>query len=311
MACRILREMFKFPKILFFLIVLFILLPITVSPVSAHGEGDGGVWNRWSWLDVPVLALLITVYSLGLRSLWKRAGIGVGISKGRVTAFGAGTIVLFVALVSPLDALSEELFSIHMIQHLLLMLVAAPLLVVGRFPLAWAWAFPARWTSKVWREWKWKPIWKFLTRPVTACLLHAASIWTWHMPRLYEASLRSEWIHFLQHASFFLAALLFWQVFADLTGNLRAGGSAKFGLGIFSIFATAFVNGFLGVLIAFSPFVWYPLYNHETALYGLTALEDQQLGGTIMWVPAGLVYLASALSVMGRWLFAMEALENS
>lgn len=130
------------------------------------------------------------------------------------------------------------------------------------------------------------------------------------MPRLYEASLHNEWLHFLEHASFFLTAFLFWQVFAELTENVRMGRSAKFGMGIFMNFGTMLASGFLGVLLTFSPYVWYPTHIHETALYGLTALEDQQLAGAIMWVPSGVVYVASVLGVLGRWLFAMEALEN-
>jgi putative membrane protein len=88
------------------------------------------------------------------------------------------------------------------------------------------------------------------------------------------------------------------------------GRSAAFGLGIFMVFGTMLIGGFLGVLIAFSPHIWYGVYAHETVRYGLTALEDQQLAGTIMWVPSGVAYLAAVLRVMGRWLFAMEALEN-
>lgn len=234
-------------KIAFTLTALLFITLVTASPVAAHGGGtDGDLWHHWSWLEAPGLVLMGIVYTLGLRSLWKRAGIGSGISRAKVTAFGAGLSILFVALASPLDFLSEELFSAHMVQHLLLMLAAAPLFVIGRFSLALVWAFSARWTSKLWKEWGWRQAWKFLARPAVACLLHAAAIWIWHMPRLYEAFLRNEWIHFLEHTSFFLTALLFWQVFADLTENLRAGSSAKFGAAIFSVFAIMLVSGFLG-----------------------------------------------------------------
>jgi cytochrome c oxidase assembly factor CtaG len=131
------------------------------------------------------------------------------------------------------------------------------------------------------------------------------------MPRLYEASVRYEWIHFLEHFSFFFTAFLFWQVFVDLTEGIRMERSPKFGIGVFIVFGTMLVSGFLGVLIAFSPHVWYSVYVHETAYYGLNALEDQQLAGTIMWVPSGVVYLIAVIGVLGRWLFAMEAFESS
>ncbi len=299
-----------FSRTLLFLCTLFMLLTRNVKAVSAHG-GDhaGSIWRQWSWLDVPLLLLLGGIYFLGIRSLWKRAGIGAGISRGRAAAFGIAILLLLTALVSPLGALSDQLFSAHMVQHLLLMLAAAPLFVIGRFELAFAWALPTRWTTRIWKNWKGKHAWEFLRRPVTACLLHAAAIWVWHMPRLYEASLRDEWIHFLEHASFFLSALLFWQVFAGLTENIHNGRSATFGVAILAVFGIAMVSGLLGVLIAFSPYVWYPIHIHDTAIFGLTALEDQQLAGTIMWVPAGVVYLGAAVGVMGRWLFAMETVE--
>jgi putative membrane protein len=302
----------SFLKVTLSLTILFLLSMVTAFPVAAHGGGEGsGLWHHWAWQDLPLLILIGGVYILGLTSLWKRARPGAGISRGRAAAFGVGWIVLFAALISPLDFLSEVLFSAHMVQHLLLMLVAAPLFVLGRFLLALAWAFPSRWTSRIWKEWKWKHVWKFLTRPGTAGLLHAAVLWFWHMPRAYEASLHHEGLHFLEHTSFFLTALLFWQVFADLTANVRAGSSAKLGLGIFYVFAIMLVNGFLGVLFSFSSYVWYPVHIHETALYGLTALEDQHLAGAIMWVPSGVIYLAAAIGVLSRWLFAMEAVETS
>lgn len=311
MAFLILREMSPTLKIALLLLAVLVMLSITAYPVAAHDGGTSGdLWQQWAWQDIPLLLLMGGVYALGLRSLWQRAGIGSGISRGRAAAFGVAWIVLFIALVSPLDFLSEELLSAHMIQHLLLILVAAPLFVMGHFTLAVAWAIPARWTSKIWKGWRGEQAWKFLTRPMAVFLLHNAAIWIWHMPKLYEASLRNEWFHFLEHASFFVTAFLFWQVFADLTRSTHASPSVRFGLGVFLVFGTMLVSGFLGVLIAFSTYIWYPAYIHETTLYGLTALEDQQLAGTIMWVPAGVVYVGAAVGVVGRWLFAMEALEN-
>lgn len=284
------------------------MLALTASPAAAHGGGtESDLWSHWAWQDLPLLLLIGGVYAIGLRSLWRRAGTGSGISRGQAALFGAGLLTLFVALVSPLDALSEELLSAHMVQHLLMVLVAAPLFALGRFTLAAARAFPPRWTAWLWKKGKGR----LLMRPMVAFLLHNAAIWVWHMPRLYEASVRHEGIHFLEHFSFFFTALIFWQVFVDLTEGIRMERSAKFGLGVFMIFGTMLVSGFLGVLIAFSPYVWYSVYLHEALRYGLTALEDQQLAGTIMWVPSGVVYLLAIVGVLGRWLFAMEALENA
>lgn len=293
------------------LVLALLMLLTAVSPAAAHGSGtEGDLWRHWAWQDLPLLTLIGVVYVRGLRSLWKRAGTGSGISRGQAAMACLGWGVFLFALVSPLDALSEELFTAHMVQHLLLVLVAAPLFVISRFSLALTWALPPRWIKRIWKQWKWKQAWDFMSRPVTAGLLHAAAIWIWHTPRLYEASLHNEVIHFAEHASFFVTAFFFWQVFADIAEDARMVRSARFGLGIFMVFGVMLVSGFLGVLIAFSPYVWYPSYAHETIRYGLTALEDQQLAGTIMWVPSGVAYVAAALLVIWRWLSAMEAVET-
>lgn len=298
-------------KPVFAISVVSLIILMNARPAAAHGGGtEQALWQRWSWSELPLLVLTAILYIKGLLALWKRAGAGAGISRRRATVFAAGMALLFIALVSPLDVLAEELLSAHMVQHLLLTLAAAPLFVTGRFPLALAWSLSPRWTSRIWTGWRGRQAWGFLTRPAVACPLHAAAIWTWHMPRLYQASLSNEWVHFLEHITFFLTAFIFWQVFVDLTKTRSAGRSADFGIGIFIVFMIGLVNGLLGVLIAISPYVWYPIYIHENAIFGLTALEDQQLAGAIMWVPAGIVYMGSALSVMGRWLFTMESLEN-
>lgn len=295
------------------LLLLFVmaLSLMTVSPVRAHGGTHGNIWQSWAWGDLPWFLLIGAAYALGLRALWKRAGVGNGISRGRAVTFGAGMLVLFIAIISPLDALSDELFAAHMAQHLLLILVAAPLFVFGRFTLAVGWALPPRWNTRIWKDWKWKDAWHFLTRPMAAFLIHNAAIWLWHMPRFYEAALQDEGLHFLEHASFFITAFIFWQVCAELTQNMHLGRTSRFGQAIFLVFCTMLVSGFLGALLTFSQYVWYPSHIHDTALYGLTALEDQQLAGTIMWVPMGVAYAGLAIAVLGRWLFAMEALEKS
>ena len=165
-------------RIVLLFALMILLLSVTAYPVAAHGGGPSGdLWRQWSWQDLPLLLLMGAVYALGLRALWKRAGTGKSIHHGHIAAFGMGWIVLFIALVSPLDALSEELFSAHMVQHLLMVLVAAPLFALSRFSFAVTWAFPARWTAKVWKEWKWARAWVFLTRPMTVFLIHNAVIW--------------------------------------------------------------------------------------------------------------------------------------
>ncbi|HEX6615886.1 MAG TPA: cytochrome c oxidase assembly protein [Gemmatimonadales bacterium] len=261
------------------------------------------LWTAWSWDPGIVLPLLAAgwLYAAGLRALWHAAGRGRGVRGRDAAAFALGWLTLVVALVSPLHRLGEALFSAHMIQHELLMAVAAPLLVLGRplVPFVWALSPAAR---RAVGRWTGAPAarstWAVVTHPLTAWGLHAVAIWIWHLPSLYDASVRSELVHALQHASFLGTGLLFWWsvLGASRRGRVRAPWA------VLSLFGTALHTTILGALLTFSTRVWYPVYGATTAAWGLTPLEDQQLAGLIMWVPAGLVYLAAALALLASWL---------
>jgi cytochrome c oxidase assembly factor CtaG len=128
--------------------------------------------------------------------------------------------------------------------------------------------------------------------------LHAAALWAWHAPALFEAAVVHESVHILQHASFFVTALLFW--WSLLSGR----DGQRVGLAVLCLSTTALHGGALGALLAMAGQAWYSVYEATAPLWGLTALEDQQLGGLIMWVPAGLVYLGAALALLASWLGA-------
>ncbi len=209
--------------------------------------------------------------------------------------FWAGWTVLALALISPIHEMGEELFSAHMVQHEILMLVAAPLLVLSR-PLApllrglpVAWRRPAGRISKA-----------ITVSAFTAWWIHGAAIWIWHAPFLFQATLRSQWMHAAQHASFFFSALLFWW------GILETSAGA----GVLYVFTTAVHTSILGALLTFAPHPVYPAYGATVGQWGLTLLEDQQLGGLIMWVPAGLVYLGAGLLLFARWLRQSDAMPS-
>lgn len=241
------------------------------------------------------LALLAFAYARGARTLWRRAGPGRGLSRGQVAALVAAWLSLLLALVSPLDALGAALFSAHMVQHMLLVLVAAPLLVLSAPGTALLWALSAPDRRRLGRWWRRAPafraVWHALTRPAVAWLLHAATIWLWHLPGPYQAALADPAVHAAEHASFLAAAGLFWWVVFGGAPRERLHPA----LGVFYLFTTALQEGILGALMTFARAPWYPAYAPYTPAWGLTPLDDQQLAGLIMWVPAGLVYLAAAL----------------
>ena len=218
----------------------------------------------------------------------------------RGLAFAAGWFALAAALLSPLDTLAAGSFAAHMIQHESLMLIAAPLLVVGRGLPTMLWALPraARVTVGGATQAGWlHRSWEVLTAPFTAWLLHAAALWIWHAPLLFNAALEKGAIHDLQHATFLVTALLFWHAL------LRHGAQARRGMSVLYLFTTTIHTGVLGALLTFSRTPLYAPFDFGLRTWGsLTPLEDQQLGGLIMWVPGALVYVGVALALLASWL---------
>lgn len=283
--------------------------PGTLGPIQVAARGETRpAWLVWNW-DPWILAGLAAaaaLYGRGLRRLWGRAGPGRGVPRLRAACYLAGLTSIFVALVSPVDAVSEELFWVHMIQHVLLMVVAPPLLVLGRPALAVLWALPRearRWTADRWRGWPaLRSAWRVLTHPLVVLVLHVAALWAWHLPPLYEAALADDAVHHLQHASFFFTALLFWWVVVHV-GRGRLPG---YGAAIAYVFATLLQGGLLGALLTLAPRPWYESQSAGASAWGMDALADQQLAGTLMWVPTGIVYAAAALLLFAAWLREAE-----
>jgi cytochrome c oxidase assembly factor CtaG len=222
--------------------------------------------------------------------------------------FWLGWTALTLALISPLHELGEALFSAHMVQHEVLMLVAAPLLTLSRPLVPFLHGIPFQWRRKLGRWSKSRPVqaaWRAVTRPFTAWTIHAAALWIWHFPPLFDATLTNDWIHAAQHLSFLGSALLFWW-------SLFYGrGRHSYGTGVIYIFTTGVHTGILGALLTVTTRVWYPAYGNASLARGLTPLEDQQLGGLIMWVPASLVYLGAGLTMFGAWMNASKIRASS
>jgi len=255
-------------------------------------------WSFEPWVVVLLVASM-GLYAAGVVRLWRRAGAGRGLGFGAVLAWSTGWLALVAALVSPLDPLGEALFSAHMVQHELLMVVAAPMLVLGRPLAAWTWALPIAWRAGAGgalRGRAWRRCWAMLTHPLSAWSLHALALWGWHLPAAFTAALEHPAVHALQHASFLGTALLFWWT------TLGGPGRPARGAALASLFTTMMHTGALGALMTLSPLLWYADYAATSAVYGLDPLADQQLGGLIMWIPSAVTYLVVGLAIAARWL---------
>jgi cytochrome c oxidase assembly factor CtaG len=258
------------------------------------------------WVSSPAeLVPLVVVsgwYALGVRRLWRRAGAGHGVSRLRAGAFAGGLAALVIALLSPLDALAESLFSVHMVQHLVLILVAAPLLVSGTPVVPMVTALPVPTRRGLGRWWHLhssiRSGFHLLTTPGVAFGLHLVMLWTWHFPRPYQLALESPAAHAAEHLSFLLTAMLFWWVVGTPMGRRRTSEGAA----ILMVGGTLMQSGALGALLMFAPAPWYPAHAAGARAAGMTLMEDQQLAGLIMWIPAGVVYVGAAAWLFLRWM---------
>jgi putative membrane protein len=276
----------------------------------AHGDEPHDLHDlltTWGWepLTLTGLAVSAALYVVGVRNVWKAAGRpGAGIRKWEAASFALGWLALFVALVSPLHPWGKVLFSAHMTQHEILMLVAAPLVVLGQPLVATLHALPGHLASALARACNrpaWLRFWRLLTHSFTAWVIHLVVLWVWHIPAMFQATLDNEFVHALQHLSFLLSALLFW--WAVFQGRNAA---LNYGLAVLYMLTTAIHSGLLGALITFARTTWYPAYEGRTESWGLTALQDQQIGGLIMWVPACTVYVVAGLALFAAWLRESE-----
>ena len=291
---------------------LRILSLLLVCPrLFAHGDGSkphnfDELWRAWEFDPLVVLGLSLSawMYARGLRRLWRATKIGSGVRPWQAWCFALGWFASLIALISPLHPWGRVLFSAHMTQHEVLMLVSAPLMVLGRPLVIFLWAMPgpsARRVSSWTKHRSWEQSWRTISNPFSAWLIHMIALWIWHVPSLFEATIDNDFVHALQHFSFLFTALLFW--WAVMQGRHKVLGH---GLAVLYLFTTALHSGILGALLTFTKTVWYPAYSETTASWGLTPIEDQQLGGLIMWIPAGVVYIIAGLALFTGWMRASE-----
>lgn len=281
------------------LAALLLCLPGTALAHLGHEHGAPPAWLADWWLTL-LLAASTLGYVLGVLRL-RRAGKTGVIGPGRMLAFGAGMLLLVVALLSPLDALAERSFAAHMTQHLLLMLGAPPLLVLAAPMLAWPWCLPPARRQALTRGWAGgaapRRLLQVLLHPLVVWCMASFALWFWHLPGPYLAALAHEGVHTLEHASFFLTSLaLFYLLFAP-RGRARTGFAGALLLGV----GFGIENGLLGAILSFSTHPFYTAPGLSGAALQ-AALEDQQLAGLIMWVPASIVHLGLLVLLCAEWL---------
>jgi putative membrane protein len=280
-----------------------IVIVMSVSTLSAHGQDSHGladprVFSSWDKATLVALIVFGALYFTGSRRLRTNGAIQRAVEP---MAFAVGWSALVAAVLPPLDAASIARFSAHMVQHEVMMLVGAPLVMAGRPMSTCLWALPARWRHSFAAPLQGRLVSRavrILTAPIVAWALHGSVVWIWHLPVLYDLAIRSEPTHALQHAMFVGTSMMFW--WGLLCGRY---GRAGYGAAVFYVFTTAIHTGILGAFITFGGT---PLYSSYANLLGENALADQQAAGLVMWIPAGALLTIMGIGLFAAWLGEAE-----
>jgi cytochrome c oxidase assembly factor CtaG len=252
----------------------------------------------WSFELEVVMGLVLAagLYARGWRRLRRRGRGGRALRPWRAWCFGGGLLAVAIALLSPIATFDSLFMFMHMIQHLLLVMIAAPLIWLGAPLLPMLWAFDRktrRWLGRFMHpSSRVHAVFHFLTRPSIALPILVLTIIAWHYPPFYDAAQGRTLIHDLEHATFFAAALLFYWPLIQPTGGKRR---LSYGAGILYLFPAKITGFVIGASLSMAQTPWYQTYINAPRVWGLSALSDQQLAGLIMWIFGGLLYIVPLL----------------
>ncbi|MBM4415770.1 MAG: cytochrome c oxidase assembly protein [Chloroflexi bacterium] len=269
---------------------------------------DEQLWTAWAADPLVLLpaGLLALLYARGLRR-WRNGRAGAH-RWWQTACFTLGLATLVLALVSPLDRLAEHHFSAHMVQHLLLIAVSVPLLLLGapttpvlRGLPRWARRLAARPLAPHGRA---SVVWRALTQPLVTLVVSTAVLVAWHLvPGWYDAAVRHDGIHALEHAMFVGTALLFWWNVIDprpLHAPLGYLGRMAY------VLVAGTAQSVVAAMIALADHILYPVYAEARPIFDISPHADQELGGLIMWIPGQALNLAVLAVLFGVWAVRSE-----
>lgn len=291
---------------------LLALTPLLALAHTRPRPNPDNVWAAWYVDPVVAISMLITswLYLRGVRNLWNTAGHGKLISAKQRNAWYLAMFSLMIALFSPLDALGGALFSAHMVQHLILFVVTPWLLAYARPGLGVWWGLSTAARKRIGRSVGTHQIVRRMHaasgNPAIIVIAFTAVLWLWHTPALYNAALRSDFLHAVEHFSFMAGAYLLWSWLVSVQHSQGGPNGDRQGLAILIVFVTVMQSGLLGAILTFARTTLYEMHAGYTELWGLGLLQDQQIAGLLMWVPMGLTFTLVALLLFRSWLIASE-----
>jgi cytochrome c oxidase assembly factor CtaG len=268
----------------------------------------------WEW-RIEVIAVLVlagALYTRGWRRMRSLDRARVPAAPGapgrnplatawRLAAYLGGLAVLGISLMSPIDVLGGQLFTMHMIQHLLMIMLAPPLLLIANPLPFFMWGLPPGPRRVVGQllggSSGFRRGVRTLTAPGLVWMAFVAVYIGWHDPNAYNAALRSDLVHDLEHLTFFGSAMLYWWLVIGAGPRLRSLSS---GMRLVFLLASVPVNMAAGVAIAFAAEPIYSYYTTMPRLWGISVMQDQMLAGVIMWIPGSMMHLMAALIFISR-----------
>jgi cytochrome c oxidase assembly factor CtaG len=269
------------------------------SPAFAHGGAHAEAAGWDSWFGDPTVAIILgvaaTLYLGGLARMLSRPVGRWPVAPWRVVSFGGALAIIGLALLSPIDAFADKLFSVHMAQHLMLVLIAAPLIAISNAQLVYLWLLPLRGRRWAGRTFIQIPGVRYASTHAIAaawivCAAFVGSLWFWHAPATYNWALANKWGHASEHLVLLATSTAFWRVVAT-SGERRLSP----GMLILMVSLVGIQGSFLAALIMFAP---RPLY----AAYAANSIDDQALGGVLMCIPASFLYLGSTIWALSKML---------
>jgi putative membrane protein len=276
---------------------------LTLLFALLHGYYDGPFFLAWSFDPLVTTGLLAasTAYLWAWRRV--RSSAGPQPPAWHAWSFAAGIAFLAFSLLGPLETYNEQLFTLHMSQHLVIMQLATPLLLLGRPVHLILKALPPRKTRATVGFLFGKSPVRYaviaMTGPVIGFLLFSVNLGLWHLPSLYEAALRNEWIHHAQHLLFAGFSMVYWWVIIDpMPRHHRLSEAWAIG----SVFLSMMIGSVIGAILTLSETVLYPFYVETANPWGWSPLVDQQVGGLIMWVGSFVLYFVVVVVLVAQFL---------
>ena len=262
----------------------------------------GGLLARWELLSVTpfLIGILALIFAVGATRLRRRGGPPAFAGR-RIAAGLIGFLLLFVASVGPPEALADELFAAHMVQHVLYIIAAPALLLANPMP-AYLWGLPRRardaLTATILPGSPLRLVLGVLTHPRVAFALFAGNLWLWHFPPAYNLALEVGVVHLAEHTLMFTTAMLFWW---PIIGPAPLRSPLSYPSRLVYLLLVVTPTAALGALITLSPDTLYTFYEPGVGHFGFSVQDDQRLAGILLWVPGNFIYLAALVATFFRW----------